>query len=116
LPNGADWLPHFLAAKATDASQDLAAEDFRRWLRCGEAMVLLDGLDEAPDRLQRKRVIGLIEAVTRAYADCPLVVTSRPAAYRDDMVIAGFAHMHIDALDTAAIDGFLTRWSHAMFR
>jgi formylglycine-generating enzyme required for sulfatase activity len=115
LPNGAEWLTAYLGVRARDANQGLEADDFRRWLGAGEAMLLLDGLDEAPDRPRRERVVRLIERIAQAWRDCPLVVTSRPAAYQDKAVLGGFAHTTIEALDAPAIDGFLARWSRALF-
>ncbi|MDG4601318.1 MAG: SUMF1/EgtB/PvdO family nonheme iron enzyme [Defluviicoccus sp.] len=115
LAKGAEWLPVYLGERATDANQGLAAADFRRAFQGGDCALLLDGLDEAPDDQQRQRVRALIEKLAQAYPGCPLVVTSRPAAYRDKAVLAGFAHTHIEALDAAAIDGFLARWSRALF-
>ena len=115
LGKGTEWLLTYLGERATDANQGLAAEDFRRALKGGDCALLLDGLDEAPDPRQRKRVEEVIERLALAYQQCPLVVTSRPAAYQDKAVLAGFAHTHIEALDDAAIDGFLTRWSRGLF-
>ena len=115
LADGAGWLPEYLGARAEDANQGLAATDFRRLFKEGAAMVLLDGLDEAPDHLQRQGTVRLIEQLARAFPDCPVVVTSRPAAYQDKAVLAGFAHTRIDALDNASIRGFLDRWSRALF-
>jgi formylglycine-generating enzyme required for sulfatase activity/predicted phosphodiesterase len=115
LPNGAEWLTAYLGARARDANQGLEAEDFRRLLAADEAMLLLDGLDEAPDRHQRERVVRRIERIAQAWGGCPLVVTSRPAAYQDKAVLGGFAHTTIEALDASAIDGFLARWSRALF-
>jgi formylglycine-generating enzyme required for sulfatase activity len=115
LPNGAAWLPAYLSARAGDANQALGADDFRRLLDEGQALILLDGLDEAPDRLQRERAVRRIERLAQAWPRCPLVVTSRPAAYQDRAVLAGFAHTTIEALDAAAIDGFLARWGRALF-
>ena len=116
LPKGAAWLDAYLGARAKDATQGLDATAFLRWLRAGEALILLDGLDEAPDRRERQVAVTLIEALARAYPDCPIAVTSRPAAYQDDSVLAGFAHTRIEALDPAAIDHFLKLWSAALFR
>lgn len=115
LDHGAEWLLAYLGERATDANQGLAKGDFRRAFQEGDCALLLDGLDEAPDDQQRQRARGLIETLARAYKDCPLVVTSRPAAYQDKAVLAGFTHTHIEALDAAAIDGFLARWSRALF-
>ncbi len=111
----ADWLPQYLGARAGLANQGLTADAFHRLLDGGEALILLDGLDEAPDRLQRQQAAALIECLALAYPDCPLVVTSRPAALRDSAVLTGFAQTTIEALDPAAIDGFLARWSRALF-
>ena len=99
-----------MPARAVDA------EAFRTLLGAGDCHVLLDGLDEAPDYQRRKWAVDIIEAVVKAYRDCPLVVTSRPAAYQDKAVLPGFAHTEVDALDQAAIDGFLARWSRAKRR
>ena len=115
LPDGAAWLPAYLGARAADANQALGADDFRRLLDEGQALILLDGLDEAPDRLQRERAVRRIERLAQAWPRCPLVVTSRPAAYQDKAVLAGFAHTTIEALDAAAIDSFLARWGRALF-
>ena len=41
--------------------------------------VLLDGLDEAPDRMLRERLARLIESAAAAFRGCRFVVTSRPA-------------------------------------
>jgi formylglycine-generating enzyme required for sulfatase activity/predicted MPP superfamily phosphohydrolase len=111
----ADWLPEYLGARAGLANQGLTADAFRRLLTDGDALILLDGLDEAPDRLQREQAANLIDRLALAYPDCPLVVTSRPAALRDSAVLTGFAQTTIEALDPAAIDGFLARWSRALF-
>jgi formylglycine-generating enzyme required for sulfatase activity len=111
----AGWLPEYLGARAGLANQGLTADAFHRLLAEGKALILLDGLDEAPDRLQRQQAAALIECLALAYRDCPLVVTSRPAALQETPVLTGFAQTVIEALDGAAIDGFLARWSRALF-
>jgi predicted NACHT family NTPase len=116
LASGADWLPSCLAARAGSASQPLGVDDFRHLLSKGHAMLLPDGLDEAPDRRCRKQAVALIEALTHAYPDCRMVVSSRPAALQDDVIIAAFEQVRVDPLNAAAIDDFLARWSRALFR
>ena len=111
----ADWLPHYLGVRAGHANQGLTTDAFRDLLTGGAALILLDGLDEAPDRRQRQQAATLIERLALAYTDCPLVVTSRPAALQDAPVLSGFAQTTIEALDPGAIDGFLGRWSRALF-
>jgi hypothetical protein len=115
LNDGAAWLTSYLAARANDADQELDADDFRQLLKDGQAILLLDSLDEAPDQAERQQAVRRIEAVARAWPNCPMVVTSRPAAYQDKAVLLGFAQVNIQALDPPAIDGFLQRWSAALF-
>ena len=45
--------------------------------------MLLDGLDEAPDRGARERMARLFENATQHYPECRYVVTARPGAYQD---------------------------------
>jgi len=111
----ADWLIEFLADDARGHNLGLGADDFRRLLNAGDAMILLDGLDEAPDQSRRRTLVEVIECVARAYRDCPLVVTSRPAALQEETLLSGFVHTTIDRLDPAAIARFLGRWSRALF-
>ncbi|MCY2992679.1 MAG: SUMF1/EgtB/PvdO family nonheme iron enzyme [Planctomycetota bacterium] len=106
------WLPHYLAAAGLGLNQPF----FQRQLEAGVCSVLLDGLDEAPDRPARERLSRLIRNATRAYVGCRFVVTSRPAAYVDDVVLPGFAHARIDALGDDAVAIFLARWCDAVYR
>jgi len=115
LNTAATWLPEYLAERAAAGNQGLDRSAFLDLLAGGQALILLDGLDEAPDPRRRAEAVGLIEALAHAYPDCPLVVTTRPAAYRDKAVLTGFTQTTIEALDAEAIDGFLRRWSQALF-
>jgi hypothetical protein len=47
----------------------------------GEAIVILDGLDELTDVALRGRVVELIEGFVHRYPDVPVVVTSRRVGY-----------------------------------
>ena len=115
LDTASTWLLEYLTERAKAANQGLKRNDFQPMLEQGEALILLDGLDEAPDPRRRAEAVQLIEAVARGYPECPLVVTSRPAAYRDKAVLTGFSHTTIDPLDPSAIHTFLERWSQALF-
>jgi formylglycine-generating enzyme required for sulfatase activity len=117
-PAGEDapaWLPHYLAGASQANCWGLDAEFFRQQLEGGLATVLLDGLDEAPDRIVRQRLSRLIESAARAYAGCRFVVTSRPAAYAGEVILPDFAHAWIDPLSDQSVDTFLTRWCHALY-
>jgi len=118
-PRGEDaaaWLPHYLAAASAAASWSLDARFFQQQLADGACTVLLDGLDEAPDRRVREQMSRLIGNVTRAYRDCRYVVTSRPVSYIGATVLAAFDQARIDPLSDAAVETFLARWCGAAYR
>jgi len=110
------WLSHFLATASTEAALGLDEAFFRMELETGAAIVMLDGLDEAPPAPVRKAMIDLICNAAAAYANCHFVLTSRPAAYRGDTVLSGFTHVQIDPLEDEDVRQFLGRWCQALFR
>ncbi|MEO8372560.1 MAG: DUF4062 domain-containing protein, partial [Candidatus Solibacter sp.] len=67
-----EWLLHFLESR----KWDLDAGYFDRTLHEERTMVLLDGLDEAPDRVVRERMARLFENATQRYPECRFVVTT----------------------------------------
>src|ERR1022692_1139577 len=109
------WLPHWLAARSAQFGWGLAAPFFEGKLKSGEAAVLLDGLDEAPNRTEREAMARLLENATRAYGKCSFVVTTRPLAYQGQAVLADFETANIAPLEPQAIDTFLERWCAALF-
>ena len=87
---------------------------FRQRLEAGVCTVLLDGMDEAPDRIVRERISRLIQNAARTYGGCRFVVTSRPAAYIGEAVLPGFAHANISPLSDEMVVKFLTEWCAAL--
>ena len=114
-PTSPFWLAHFLGAESEENETALTEEFFREQLNGDQAIVLLDGLDEAPSQADRKMLIGLIEAAVTAYPQARFVVTSRPAACQGEVVLTGFSQVWIDRLEDPAIEHFLRRWSEALF-
>jgi hypothetical protein len=122
-PRGEDaaaWLPHYLTAVSAAASWGLDARFFQQQLADGVCTVLLDGLDEAPDRLVREQMSRLISNVTTAYGGCRYVVTSRPVSYTGATVLAAFDEARIDPLSDAAVETFAAprekRWCGAVYQ
>ena len=125
------WLPHYLAKTSQDKGWGLDGDFFRERLEGGHGTALLDGLDEAADRVARKRLSRLIENIGGTYGRCRMVVTSRPAAYTGEAVLpdlrdvrsrssaggtSGFAHARIDPLSDEAVATFLSRWCEALYQ
>ncbi len=107
------WLAHFLASQWS--SEGLNADFFEKRFKDGSALLLLDGLDEAPDERRRASLVRLIEGAADRWEDCRLVVTSRSATYQGESVLSGFAHASIEALGDEAIRTFLGHWCRALF-
>jgi hypothetical protein len=110
-------LVQFLAAASRDAEWGVDEDFFRERLGDTErpCILLLDGLDEAPDRPARESLSRLIENVGAAYEGCRVVVTTRPGAYADEAVLPGFAQVQIEPLAPEAVRTFLERWCQALW-
>jgi predicted MPP superfamily phosphohydrolase len=84
---------------------------FDATLRMGEAVVLLDGLDEVGNETERHAVTASIRAFQADYADCRFWITSRIYGYTGNVRLPGsFTHYRIDRLDDVQIDNFVGRW------
>ncbi len=109
------WIPHYLAARAHDLNWDLDEDFFRDRLASGEAMVPLDGLDEAPDQAAREDMARLLEQATQAWTDCQFIITTRPAAYSGLSTLRDFEHARIEPLQPEAIHQFLQHWCRCLY-
>ena len=103
----AAWIAHFLGSQ----KWDLDAEFFERKLGERSTMVLLDGLDEVPDRVARETIARLFERAAGTYRECRFVVTTRPQAYTGEATLKDFHQVGIDELEPEAIERFLGHWA-----
>ncbi|MGX9726926.1 MAG: NACHT domain-containing protein [Candidatus Electronema sp. VV] len=81
-------------------------------LQRGEALLLVDGLDEITESRARARFAGQLEQIHRAYAQAPMVVTSRIVGYREMgcRIRSGFEHLTVADLSKKNKDDFVRRW------
>ncbi len=115
LTDSPAWLAHFLARRSQEEEWGLDEDFFRRRIREGPCLLMLDGLDEAPGRQERESIARLIESVSTTYPACRIVVTSRPSAYTGEAVLLAFAQGQIDPLDQDAVRTFLDRWCKSLW-
>jgi energy-coupling factor transporter ATP-binding protein EcfA2 len=106
------WLIDFLNARNDELNWGLHTDFFREKLSSGNVVLLLDGLDESPGKIERDSVARLLENATHAYRECRFVVTTRPLTFTG---LAGFVSVQIEPLDPPAIETFLDHWCHALF-
>jgi hypothetical protein len=109
------WLIDFLAWRSKEFNQGLDQDFFRQKCENGPAIVMLDGLDEAPNTRERETAVRLFEKATRAFRNCRFVVSTRPLSYAGRGVLAGFETAAIEPLEAPAIHTFLERWCAALF-
>jgi hypothetical protein len=81
-------------------------------LAAGEALLLIDGLDEITDAKVRVRFCRQLETFHIANADAPVVVTSRIVGYREMnyKIQRGFEHVTVADLSHGDKDDFARRW------
>lgn len=86
-----------------------------RVLTSGRALLLIDGLDEIPER-ERELTRRWLRDLTDAFPDNLWLVTSRPSAVRDDWLAAdGFGELTLSAMSRTEVAAFIGRW-HAAAR
>jgi hypothetical protein len=102
-----------LAALCEGNEHPIPREAWRRRLEEGEAILLLDGLDEVADEGLRTRIFEVFRDAARHWK-CPVVVTSRPiqtAALRD----MGFHLATVEPFGQAEIRTFIDHWVAALY-
>ncbi len=83
----------YLLSLLREEKQETYFDDLRRQLENGNAIILLDGLDEVPDAVTKERrdqIIGFMDALKNDYEKCRIVITSRPYAYNGDWKLDDF--------------------------
>ncbi|WP_405840480.1 NACHT domain-containing protein [Streptomyces platensis] len=84
-----------------------------RVLSSGRALLLIDGLDEIPER-ERELTRRWLRDLTDAFPDNLWLVTSRPSAVRDDWLAAdGFGELTLSAMSRTEVAAFIGRWHTA---
>ena len=90
----------------SDESLTTALEE---WLVNGQVLLVLDGLDETPERL-RRRVREAVRAMTQLYPLPRVIVTCRARSYGGDAVLPGFTAHTLAPLDKPKIEQFARAW------
>ncbi|MDX2031732.1 MAG: HEAT repeat domain-containing protein, partial [Blastocatellia bacterium] len=86
-------------------------------LKRGEALILLDGLDEVINQSDRARIVREIEElVSNSHAKNRVIVTSRKAGYEAASLGSNYQHFTLLDLDREQIENFLNRWCTAVER
>lgn len=108
---GSVHLLQCLLEKLKSERLELPLTFFDPYLNSGQAVLLLDGLDEVADPELRRRVSRLVESLARHYPDCRYVVTSRIKGYDGSARLQGeFVTSTVRDFSLEDIHLFLTHW------
>src|SRR5436309_4143418 len=84
-------------------------EWFERQLAQGRCLVLLDGLYEVADRLQRLKLVQWLEGQIKSYGKNLFLVTSRPYGYRENPL--GSVHtLSVRPFSRGQVQRFVENW------
>jgi formylglycine-generating enzyme required for sulfatase activity len=113
-PDSPDWIPYFLGKQSEEYKWGADEAFSRRKLDDGNCLVMVDGLDEAPERRMRERIARLFERATRAFPNCDFLVSTRPQTNVGDSVLEGFEQVRIGGLELPEIRTFFGHFARAM--
>ncbi len=107
-----------LAFAAAELSTRLAVrveeETLEALCRDGQALMLVDGLDEVVEPGQRETVRQALAAFAEAWPKVPVIATSRVVGY-DRAPLPGhtFRHLRLSPFNDAQLEAFVGRWMEA---
>jgi predicted NACHT family NTPase len=129
LRDFARWLPEettqaepchlwdFVTGRLEAQNLGFATEPLRQALESGQAIVLLDGLDEIPTKPGRTFVRDAVMAFAGRYPQTRLVVTCRTLSYQDPAwQLAGVGAFELAPFDEKKIDHFIGAWYEELAR
>ncbi|MFI5584800.1 NACHT domain-containing protein [Amycolatopsis sp. NPDC051758] len=101
-----------------EVGRHIADEMPRGWvqkrLRRGQAVLLVDGLDELPDE-RRREVREWLRELVGAFPLARFVITTRPAAVAPDWLREeGFTEVRLQPMTPRDVRTFVTRWHTAL--
>jgi formylglycine-generating enzyme required for sulfatase activity len=114
LADSPDWIPWFLGRQSEEFHWGAGEAFFRRKLDECACLVMVDGLDEAPERRMRDRIARILERATQAFGKCDFLVTTRPQTNVGDAVLADFHTVPIGDLEPPEIRTFLDHFARAL--
>jgi hypothetical protein len=85
-----------------------------RVLVAGRGLILIDGIDEIPDRERERTRRWLLELIETYDGDNRWLITSRPSAVGQDWLAEdGFTELSLSPMGPTAVATFITQWHDA---
>ena len=108
-----DFLRQTFRKNEMAADSDALQAVIKEKLKNGEALLLIDGLDEISNPSARIRLCQQIEQIERAYPKAAIIVTSRIVGYREMgsyRIKHSFEHLTITDFSKEDKENFARRW------
>ena len=106
-----DDLPNHLSSALGEPPENWVRDLLSR----GEALLLIDGLDEVPEGAAQESVLNSIKQYVSLYDECPMIVASRPKAFDKACFRAlGFIEAAVDELTPDQRARFIVNWHRAL--
>ncbi len=112
LPKPADF-PELIAKEVGNPPSDWV----KSILEGKRALVLIDGIDEVPQRYRESAIRREVEALVKAYPDNYFVISTRPSAVCENWLgDLGFREARINPMSDVDKGRFIDRWHEAVRR
>ncbi len=109
-----EYIEYF--AKKVLSLSNLPPDFFEYWLNQGQALILLDGLDEVSDVNIRYTITERISLFLGKYNQNTAIITSRPTGYQSSFFPIGeYHHLLLQPFDSPKIEIFIQKWYSSRF-
>lgn len=107
-------LGELISALCSNNECRVTGTEWTELIQRGEAMLLVDGVDELAQAVLRARLFSMLHDAVR-HTNSPIVVTSRPIDTRE-LVSMGFVSASLEPFGANEIEAFVRRWVRALHR
>jgi len=114
FPDSPEWIPYFLGQRSGECRWGASEAFFRHKLDRERCLVMLDGLDEAPDSRTRERIARIFERARAAFGNCDFLVSTRPQTNVGESVVEGFHQVRIADLELPEMEAFFGHFARAL--
>jgi energy-coupling factor transporter ATP-binding protein EcfA2 len=83
---------------------------FAEQLRKNKCLVMLDGLDEVANEIQRRQVSRWVDEQMQAYPDTPFILTSRPFGYKTASLQQEVTVLEVQPFNLEQMEQFIYTW------
>ncbi|MSV27236.1 MAG: NACHT domain-containing protein [Bryobacterales bacterium] len=114
MEDSPDWIAYFLGKQGEEYRWDADEAFFKSKLDHERCLVMMDGLDEAPESTLRARIARIFERATQTFKKCDFLVSTRPQTNVGEAVLKDFHQVRIMELERPEIRAFFDHFARAL--